>query len=39
MALAVAAFDANGDSMIHGAESARISFPEFFTMLKGMVER
>ncbi len=39
MAFAVAALAASGDSQIHGAESARISFPEFFTMLEGVVER
>jgi 5-enolpyruvylshikimate-3-phosphate synthase len=25
--------------VIHGAESARISFPEFFEMLESVVER
>ncbi len=39
MAFAVAALRASGESMIHGADSARISFPEFFTMLEGVVER
>jgi len=39
MAFAVAALSASGDSLILGAESARISFPEFFTMLEGVVER
>jgi 3-phosphoshikimate 1-carboxyvinyltransferase len=39
MAFAVAALGAEGDTLIHGAESARISFPEFFTMLEGVVER
>ncbi|MBZ5534173.1 MAG: 3-phosphoshikimate 1-carboxyvinyltransferase [Acidobacteriia bacterium] len=39
MAFAVAALRAEGDSQIRGAESARISFPEFFTMLEGVVER
>jgi len=39
MAFAVAALRASGDSLILGAESARISFPEFFTMLEGVVER
>jgi 3-phosphoshikimate 1-carboxyvinyltransferase len=39
MAFAVAALRAQGESVIHGAESARISFPEFFSMLEGVVER
>jgi 3-phosphoshikimate 1-carboxyvinyltransferase len=39
MAFAVAALRAQGESMIHGADSARISFPEFFTMLEAVVER
>lgn len=39
MAFAVAALRAEGDTVIHGAESARISFPEFFTMLESVVER
>lgn len=39
MAFAVAALRAEGESTIQGAESARISFPEFFTMLDGVVER
>jgi 3-phosphoshikimate 1-carboxyvinyltransferase len=39
MAFAVAALRAEGETLIHGAESARISFPEFFTMLEGVVER
>ncbi|HEX7289141.1 MAG TPA: 3-phosphoshikimate 1-carboxyvinyltransferase [Candidatus Angelobacter sp.] len=39
MAFAVAALHAQGESQIQGAESARISFPEFFTMLEGVVER
>ena len=39
MAFAVAALRAQGESLIHGAESARVSFPEFFTMLEGVVER
>jgi len=39
MAFAVAALRAEGESMIHGAESARISFPEFFEMLESVVER
>ena len=39
MAFAVAALRAEGQSVIHGAESARISFPEFFDMLESVVER
>jgi 3-phosphoshikimate 1-carboxyvinyltransferase len=39
MAFAVAALRAEGESVIHGAESARISFPEFFEMLESVVER
>ena len=39
MAFAVAALRAEGDTKIHGAESARISFPEFFEMLERVAER
>jgi 3-phosphoshikimate 1-carboxyvinyltransferase len=39
MAFAVAALRAEGDSVIQGAESAKISFPEFFAMLESVVER
>jgi 3-phosphoshikimate 1-carboxyvinyltransferase len=39
MAFAVAALRAEGDSLIHGADAARISFPGFFDMLEGVVER
>src|SRR5262249_53045171 len=39
MAFAVAALRAEGDSVIRGAESARISFPEFFEMLERVAER
>jgi 3-phosphoshikimate 1-carboxyvinyltransferase len=39
MAFAVAALRAEGETKIHGAESARISFPEFFEMLESVVER
>lgn len=39
MAFAVAALRAEGDSLIHGAGSAKISFPEFFTMLESVAER
>jgi 3-phosphoshikimate 1-carboxyvinyltransferase len=33
MAFAVAALKAEGESVIHGADAARISFPEFFELL------
>jgi 3-phosphoshikimate 1-carboxyvinyltransferase len=39
MAFAVAALRAEGESVIHGAGSAKISFPEFFEMLESVVER
>ena len=39
MAFAIAALKAKGDTLIHGAEAAQISFPEFFQMLEGIVER
>ena len=39
MAFAVAALRADGETMIHGADSAKISFPEFFQMLDSVVER
>jgi 3-phosphoshikimate 1-carboxyvinyltransferase len=39
MAFAVAALRAEGETVIHGAESAKISFPEFFQMLERVVER
>ena len=39
MAFAVAALKAHGDTVIHGAEAAHISFPEFFQMLEGVLER
>jgi 3-phosphoshikimate 1-carboxyvinyltransferase len=39
MAFAVAALRATGDSIIHGADAARISYPEFFATLEGIVER
>ena len=39
MAFAIAALRANGESVIHGAEAAQISFPEFFQMLEGVIER
>ncbi len=39
MAFAVAALRAIGETEIHGAESAAISFPEFFDFLDRIVER
>jgi 3-phosphoshikimate 1-carboxyvinyltransferase len=39
MAFTVAALRAEGESTIHGADAARISFPEFFEMLESVVER
>lgn len=39
MAFAIAALRAKSESVIHGAEAAQISFPEFFKMLEGVVER
>jgi 3-phosphoshikimate 1-carboxyvinyltransferase len=39
MAFAVAALGAEGESVIQGAESAKISFPGFFEMLEAVVER
>ncbi|HLJ30318.1 MAG TPA: 3-phosphoshikimate 1-carboxyvinyltransferase [Candidatus Angelobacter sp.] len=39
MAFSVAALRADGESVIHGAEAAQISFPEFFKMLESVVER
>ncbi|HEX5432818.1 MAG TPA: 3-phosphoshikimate 1-carboxyvinyltransferase [Candidatus Angelobacter sp.] len=39
MAFAIAALGAQGETSIQGADSARISFPEFFTMLEGVTER
>ena len=39
MAFSVAALRAEGESTIRGADAARISFPEFFEMLDGVVER
>jgi len=39
MAFAVAALRAQGDTLIRGADSARISFPGFFDMLERIVER
>jgi 3-phosphoshikimate 1-carboxyvinyltransferase len=39
MAFAVAALRAEGDTLIRGAESAAISFPEFFDLLDLVTER
>lgn len=39
MAFSVAALRAEGDTLIQGADSATISFPEFFDVLDGVAER
>ena len=39
MAFSVAALRASGESIIHGAESADISFPEFFALLDQVAAR
>jgi 3-phosphoshikimate 1-carboxyvinyltransferase len=39
MAFAVAALRAEGDTLIQGAESAGISFPEFFDLLDAVADR
>jgi 3-phosphoshikimate 1-carboxyvinyltransferase len=39
MAFSVAALRAHGDTLIRGAESAAISFPEFFDLLDRVAER
>ncbi|HYK36491.1 3-phosphoshikimate 1-carboxyvinyltransferase [Alloacidobacterium sp.] len=39
MAFSVAALKATGDTMIQGAESAAISFPEFYDLLNQVAER
>ncbi len=39
MAFSVAALRAQGDTLIRGSESAAISFPEFFDLLEGVVQR
>jgi len=39
MAFAIAALKAEGETVIHGADAAQISFPEFFQMLEGVLER
>ena len=39
MAFAVAALRASGETVIRGADAARISFPAFFSTLDGILER
>jgi len=39
MAFSIAALRASGDTEIHGAEAAAISFPEFFTYLNTLAQR
>ncbi len=39
MAFAVAALRAEGETVIRGAEAARISYPDFFAVLEGIAER
>jgi 3-phosphoshikimate 1-carboxyvinyltransferase len=39
MAFAIASLRAQGESRIAGAETARISFPDFFSTLEGIVQR
>ncbi|HEV2215643.1 MAG TPA: 3-phosphoshikimate 1-carboxyvinyltransferase, partial [Terracidiphilus sp.] len=39
MAFSVAALRAEGETVIRGAESAGISFPEFFELLDAVAER
>jgi 3-phosphoshikimate 1-carboxyvinyltransferase len=39
MAFSIAALRATGDTEIHGAEAAAISFPEFFTYLDALCQR
>ena len=39
MAFSVAALRAEGDTLIQGSESAKISFPEFFDLLEFIAER
>lgn len=39
MAFSVAALRAEGESLIHGADAARISYPEFYDTLDGLAER
>jgi 3-phosphoshikimate 1-carboxyvinyltransferase len=39
MAFAIAALRAQGETLIHNAEAAAISYPAFFSSLEGLVER
>ncbi|MGA8273118.1 MAG: 3-phosphoshikimate 1-carboxyvinyltransferase [Candidatus Sulfotelmatobacter sp.] len=39
MAFSVAALRAHGDTLIRGCECAAISYPQFFSVLEGLVER
>ena len=39
MALAVAALRADGETIIHGADAAAISYPAFFPTLEGLAQR
>ena len=39
MAFSIAALRADGETVIRGADAAQISFPEFFEMLEGLLER
>jgi len=39
MAFSIAALRATGDTLIHGADAANISFPEFYTLLNHIAER
>jgi 3-phosphoshikimate 1-carboxyvinyltransferase len=39
MPFAVAALRAQGETLIHGADAAGISFPEFFEFLERVAER
>ena len=39
MAFSIAALRAKGASVIHGADSAHISYPEFFQVLERITER
>jgi len=39
MAFSIAALRATGDTEIHGAEAAAISFPEFFIHLDDLCQR
>jgi 3-phosphoshikimate 1-carboxyvinyltransferase len=39
MAFSIAALRAQGETLIHGSQCAAISYPEFFSVLEGLVER